>query len=301
MTSRVQLYEPARTYVSTYLLGLALGVGFAIDLATGGAIVHAYAWVGALIIVVGADAFSVRAARRLRSVTLTTDELRVGEHSIERGRISAVEPEVEPGVPILGRTALEGLPRGVAGVTLRLDDSSRITVPVRRPAPLIAALALDVEASEIRPADPDDLVQLDDIERGADQLFAVSGFGALPAGESREAVLVLVAGRPPVGFARLSIVDGAAHLDQLSVLPRFMRQGIGTSLVRAAEQWAKDASFAELTLTTFTEVAWNGPFYAHLGFEPIVEVTPGLAALRAAEARAGLDDLGPRTAMRKVL
>ncbi len=301
MSSRVLLHEPARTYLSTYLLGLVLCIGFAIDLATGGALVHAYAWVAALIIVVGADAFTVRAARRLRSVTLTTDELRVGDQAIGRRRIVGVEPEVELGVPILGRTALEGLPRGAVGATLRLDDSSRVTVPVRRPAPLIEALGLDVEPPEIRPADPDELASLTEIEQSADQLFAVSGFGALPLIESAPPVHVVVAGRPPIGFARLSVVDGAAHLDQLSVLPRFMRRGIGSALVAAAERWAKDASFSELTLTTFADVAWNGPFYAALGFEPTTDLTPGLAALRDQERRAGLDDLGSRQVMRKAL
>ena len=56
-----------------------------------------------------------------------------------------------------------------------------------------------------------------------------------------------------------------------------------------------------MTLTTFRDVPWNGPFYAGLGFRAVDELTPGLAAVRDHEKAIGDDDFGPRIAMRKEL
>jgi len=44
-------------------------------------------------------------------------------------------------------------------------------------------------------------------------------------------------------------------------------------------------------LTTFTDVPWNRPLYAHLGFRVLPEaaVGPGLRRIRDAETAAGLD------------
>jgi GNAT superfamily N-acetyltransferase len=305
VSDQVVLTEPARSYVSSVLLALLLLAGLLVDLATGGARSHAFAWVGALVIVVGADAFTVRAARALRSITLTTDELRVGPAVLARAEIAGMTPEVEVTAPVLGRTLAEGMPRGATGLTLLLADSSMITVPVRRPEPFVRALGLKAPLPEIRTAEPAEYGQVGEVERASDQLFAVSGFAPMPEVDTPEelaqAAVVLVAGRPVIGSARIDIVDSTAHLQELAVVPRAMRQGIGTALVEAACDWAKDNSFTSLTLTTFADVAWNGPFYAKLGFVRVDELTPGLAALREHERAVGLDAMGKRIAMRRQL
>jgi len=68
----------------------------------------------------------------------------------------------------------------------------------------------------------------------------------------------------------------------LSVRPSSMRRGIGTALVRAVCDWAQAAGQTELTLCTFADVPWNGPFYAGLGFVELAELSAGLRALRTA-------------------
>jgi hypothetical protein len=57
-----------------------------------------------------------------------------------------------------------------------------------------------------------------------------------------------------------------------------------------------------LTLTTFTEVPWNAPYYRRCGFRCLeeAELTPGLRELRDHEAALGLDRW-PRVCMRRDL
>jgi len=150
-----------------------------------------------------------------------------------------------------------------------------------------------------RPARPDELAELIEIERAADCLFPLAGYGETPPPateeELRNAAAVLVSGDPPVGYARIELVDGRAHLEGLSVRPRFMRQGRGGELVLAACEWAAAQGYSEITLCTFAEVPWNGPFYARLGFVELTELTPGLRARRADEG--ALDAMGRRVVM----
>jgi GNAT superfamily N-acetyltransferase len=157
----------------------------------------------------------------------------------------------------------------------------------------------------IRPARPAELAELIEVERAADQLFPLAGYGPVPPpatlADLRAAAGLLVSGDPPVGYARIEVVDGQAHLESLSVRPRFMRQGRGTELVLAACAWAAEHGFDELTLCTFADVPWNGPFYARLGFVELTELTPGLRALRETERAVGLDAMGRRCVLRRAL
>ena len=57
-----------------------------------------------------------------------------------------------------------------------------------------------------------------------------------------------------------------------------------------------------MTLTTYSDVAWNRPLYEHLGFTvvPEVELSPGLLAIRDHERERGLEP-PPRVCMRKAV
>ena len=70
----------------------------------------------------------------------------------------------------------------------------------------------------------------------------------------------------PVGFIQVLEVDGLAHLEQLSVLPRDGRRGYGRRLVEAASSEARRRGYKRITLRTFADVPWNAPFYATCGF-----------------------------------
>jgi len=159
----------------------------------------------------------------------------------------------------------------------------------------------------IRHALPREFGLLRQIEAASDEMFADVGIGPFSESDDEDhlarAALVLVAGDPPVGFASVEVVDDAAHIWQLSVLPAEGRRGRGTALVKAVCAWGRGQGFEAVTLTTYRDVPWNGPFYARMGFVVVEEqdLSPGLVAIRAHERGVGDDDFGPRVAMRKAL
>jgi GNAT superfamily N-acetyltransferase len=95
----------------------------------------------------------------------------------------------------------------------------------------------------------------------------------------------------PVGYVLVDVVDGCAHIEQLSVQPDQQGQGAGRALVDRVAVWAVEMGMPAITLTTFAAVDWNRPLFEHLGFRVIdeAELGPGLRAIRHAEAGRGLD------------
>lgn len=162
----------------------------------------------------------------------------------------------------------------------------------------------------IRPAAPADLAMLPQIEIAAGELFREIGMHEI-AGHPPPAVAELAAAPAIfvadadgdiVGYARIELVDGQTHLEQLSVLPDHGGQGIGTALIDAVCDWARQRGDAAVTLTTFRHVAFNAPLYAKRGFTEVVEAawTPGIRALIAEEASHGLEP-ADRVVMRRAV
>ena len=164
----------------------------------------------------------------------------------------------------------------------------------------------------IRVARPDDLALLLAIEQAAGQPFRSLDMDLVAdddPGTVEELARYAECGRAfvsvdahdrPVGYLLLAVVDGAAHVDQVSVHPDHARQGIGRALIEHAVAWARSQGLTAVTLTTFVEVPWNGPYYERLGFSYVAdgEQTPGLRAIREAERVSGLD-AWPRACMRR--
>jgi GNAT superfamily N-acetyltransferase len=94
-----------------------------------------------------------------------------------------------------------------------------------------------------------------------------------------------------VGFVFVDVVDGAAHIEQISVRPDRQGEGVARALIDRVRVWASASGMSAITLTTFADVPWNGPLYAHLGFAALGEDEIGteLRSVRDAEARHGLD------------
>ena len=118
----------------------------------------------------------------------------------------------------------------------------------------------------------------------------------------RGGLWVIEDGGAVAGYLMDDVVDGEPHLEQVSVHPDHARRGLGARLVEDLVARARAAGHHALTLTTFVDVPWNGPYYARLGFRPLAddELGPGLRAVRRAEIARGLDRW-PRTAMRREL
>lgn len=168
--------------------------------------------------------------------------------------------------------------------------------------------------SSIRCAEPRDLPRLQDVERAAGVAFRDLGMVAV-AEDDPPTLEVLDAYRVrdrawvvndeddvAVGYLLLDVVDGAAHVEQVSVDPACARRGLGRELLDAAARWAVERGFTAMTLTTFADVPWNAPYYARLGFTvvPDAEAGPELRAVRRHEQDLGLD-AWPRVSMRRPL
>lgn len=169
-------------------------------------------------------------------------------------------------------------------------------------------------AYRIRPARPDELARLRDLEHESVQRFN-EGYGLDDVPEDLTPLdeLVEAHGRGHVwvveaadgelaGFAYGTPLDGSFHLEEIDVVPRHGRRGVGTALLEAVCREAADAGFAAVTLTTFRHVPWNAPFYARRGFRILAagELTPGLEWAFDDEARRGLP-IASRVVMRRDL
>jgi GNAT superfamily N-acetyltransferase len=177
----------------------------------------------------------------------------------------------------------------------------------------------------IRPPAPDELERLQQIERAAGQAFVAVGMPEIAADDPLPVAVLegyRAAGRAWVitcggvaGYVLVDVLDRpgppdgtgrdggpAAHVEQVSVDPAFARRGLGARLIDHVADTARRDGMAALTLTTFRDVPWNGPYYERLGFRPLGdhELGPGLRGRRDLEAAHGLDP-AHRVCMRRDL
>ncbi|MFJ4675816.1 MULTISPECIES: GNAT family N-acetyltransferase [unclassified Kitasatospora] len=166
----------------------------------------------------------------------------------------------------------------------------------------------------IREARAGELPLLQEIERAAGRCFREVGMDVIADDEPLSVeeltafldagpALVAVDGADrPVGYLIAERIDGALHVEQVSVHPAYARRGIGRDLLEHLAALAAAEGLPALTLTTFAEVPWNAPYYARCGFRPVPPdaLGPGLREVRAREAAHGLDRW-PRLVMRRDL
>lgn len=164
----------------------------------------------------------------------------------------------------------------------------------------------------VRAARRDDLPAVRELERAAGAAFRDLGMAAV-ADDEPLSIAELVAfqqnGRSwvitddadrPVAYLLLDVVDGNAHVEQVSVHPDHAGRGLGKTLLDTAAAWAQQHGLAALTLTTYANVPWNAPYYRRLGFQIMSEdqITEGLRRIREHEQARGLARW-PRVTMRR--
>jgi GNAT superfamily N-acetyltransferase len=149
-----------------------------------------------------------------------------------------------------------------------------------------------------------------DIERRAGRAFADVGLPEIAADDpgsvewlagfakAGRAWVAVDADDRPIAYLIACVLDGALHIEQVSVDPDHARRGIGAALVDHAAERARAEGLHALTLTTFRDVPWNAPYYERLGFVVFDDLGPELAARVAHEAEAIPGD-APRVAMRR--
>jgi GNAT superfamily N-acetyltransferase len=103
-----------------------------------------------------------------------------------------------------------------------------------------------------------------------------------------------------VGFAVAEMREDSYHLFLLAVLPEWGRQGIGSALLDRVSEEAKRKGLARLTLTTFSHIEWNAPYYQKKGFEiiPRGEASACLQGILKSEAQEGFAN---RVAMQRLV
>jgi len=166
----------------------------------------------------------------------------------------------------------------------------------------------------IRRARPEEVARIREIEDLAGALF--SGLGLIdetldtsfPAEDLRRLVAmgqVWVASAEDsllVGMVIASVREGAVYVEELDVVPAHGRRGLGARLLGTVCSWAELQGYPAVTLSTFRDVPWNGPFYRKHGFVdlPPAAWTPRMQAIREQEAKHGLQ-IAARVFMRREL
>jgi GNAT superfamily N-acetyltransferase len=165
---------------------------------------------------------------------------------------------------------------------------------------------------EIRPARQEEFVLLADVERNAAQRFAeIPGLADLADDDPNSldiiasaahcgAVFVAVHEASIVGFLIAGFLDRTVYIFELAVHRSHGRRGLGRGLVEEACRLARQEHLTGVTLSTFIDVPWNGPFYRRIGFRYMRrdEWTPGLYLVHERETVKGLP-MDRRSFMRK--
>lgn len=246
-----------------------------------------------------------------RIVVMDFECYRPGPYLNDQGRLPGSTRFMAPeehqlGATVDSRTTVFGLGRMLEILLLARHSLPAVAALVARatasdPDDRPASVA-DLHAAwsaarlEIRQAVADDAAELARIEVEAGRLFLTVDMPLVAGDEVDEAELghaiaeqrvwVATYDGAVAGYVEASVVDGHAHVDQVSVRPAAGRRGIGRALVRRVEAWGRERNLDGTTLTTFRDVPWNGPYYRRLGFRELAgaEIGPELRAVMAREA-----------------
>lgn len=145
----------------------------------------------------------------------------------------------------------------------------------------------------------EDIQSLISVDKAASALFAPTGLIKASAlnehvpADILEAAIVLgdvfvarTRHQWPCGFALVSERGRGLYLDQVSVHPDHGQRGIGRALVARVLREAEARKLPHVTLSTFRDLPWNGPFYRSMAFKelPRGRLKPFMLEIEAAQA-----------------
>lgn len=170
-----------------------------------------------------------------------------------------------------------------------------------------------VQGGPCRLARPDEIDLILAVQQAAGRRFletpyeraaadAVDDAAVLAAAQDKWHLWVSVdADDRPVGAGHLMLLEGNLHLRELDVHPDHAGVRRGAAILDAVERFFAGRGIAEISLTTFTDVPWNAPYYRRLGFG-IVQEAEMEPALRDAWIREATGfPIEKRVAMRRPL
>ena len=79
----------------------------------------------------------------------------------------------------------------------------------------------------------------------------------------------------PIGFIAAQEADEVLYINEIGVHEDYQGRGIGGKLLEAVFKWAQDIAqqknrqVAHVSLTTYPDVPWNGPWYKKHGFKEV--------------------------------
>ena len=167
------------------------------------------------------------------------------------------------------------------------------------------------DSYSITAARPADITALIAVDKAASTLFAPTGLLSPEALKAHVPASVFEQEIPhenvrvardetgwPVGFVLVRQRVRGLYLDQVSVHPDHGRQGLGRALVMTALDMAARRNLAHVTLSTFRDLPWNGPFYRALGFRELSRKQYDPYMLDIEDAQSQIMDISQRCFMR---
>lgn len=167
----------------------------------------------------------------------------------------------------------------------------------------------------IRKARSEDIPLLGPVERSAAEIFRTVNLGSLADDETTVAPSILATmvdsnhllvavneSDQPIGFVGGMDIDGNFHIVEISVAQAVQGKGVGSALMAEMTRQVKEEKFMVMTLTTYRNVAWNGPWYKKMGFQEVTAEEMGKEYLKIwdVESQHG-HDMASRCVMRKSL
>lgn len=158
----------------------------------------------------------------------------------------------------------------------------------------------------IRPAEHADIGELAAIELSAGKLFRGTAMefamddppldrATLEQALSCNTLWIAEHEGARAGFLSGTPLERLLYIDELAVASAYQGLGLGRALMETGIAAAR-GRFDRIALTTDRELAWNGPFYARLGFEEWSGPPAAIAAKLEEEIAHGFD-AGRRCAM----